>query len=89
MVVEVALDGDLVLDVWSLDDDGDTDIEITDELVLIADDDDDVPGFVDGKGKREDDFDVEYLLELVLDVAVFVFVDKVDVLGLIKDDEGF
>jgi hypothetical protein len=48
-----------------------------------------VLGLVDDKCKLGDDFDVEYLLELVVSVALFVFINDLDTVGLIKADEDF
>jgi hypothetical protein len=80
-------DDDLMLDVWGLDDDSDADTDLDDELVLIVEDDD-VLSVVDDKGKLEDDFGVEYLLELDMGEAIFVIVNDLEALDFAREDEG-
>jgi hypothetical protein len=87
MLVEVALDDDGMLDVGSLEDGNDADVDLDDEFFLIVEDGD-VLSFVDDEAELEEDFDVEYLLELGTDVAIFVVVDDIDALDLAGDDEG-
>jgi hypothetical protein len=79
-------DDDLMLDVWGLDDDGDTDTDLDDGLVLVVEDDD-LPSVVDDKGKLEDDFGVEYLLELDMGEAIFVIVNDLEALDFAREDE--
>jgi hypothetical protein len=80
-------DDDLMLDVWGLDDHGDADTDLDDGLVLIVEDDD-LPSVVDDKGKLEDDFGVEYLLELDMGEAIFVIVNDLEALDFAREDEG-
>jgi hypothetical protein len=100
MLVEVALDDDvmpdvggfedddaLLLDVGGLEDDDDADVDVDDEIVLIVEDGD-VLSFVDDEAELEEDFDVECLLEQGTDVAIFVVGDDIDALDFAGDDEG-
>jgi len=100
MLVEVTLDGSLVLDpwsvdvdddlvlgVWTLDDEDDMDVVFDVELNVLVEDDD-VRRFEDDKGKPEDNVDAEYLLVLETGVAIFVLVDNLEVPELNEDNES-
>ena len=83
----VDVDDDLVLGVWTLDDEDDMDVVFDVELNVLVEDDD-VRRFEDDKGKPEDNVDAEYLLVLETGVAIFVLVDNLEVPELNEDNES-